>query len=71
MPDQEVIQQNDEHTPLLHMPPRATPLPTGQLFALSLLMTAEPLIGLSILPYINEVCSSFLVWRQAQYPSDE
>jgi len=70
MPAQEVIQQNDERTPLLrkHAPP--TPLPTGQLFALSLLMVAEPLIGLSIVPYINEVCSSFLVWQQAQYSSN-
>jgi len=34
------------------------PLPKGQMFALLLLMTAEPVMGLSILPYINEVCSS-------------
>ena len=59
MPAQEVTQQNDERTPLLLKPPLPTPLPTGQLFALSLLMIAEPLIGLSIVPYINEVCSFF------------
>jgi hypothetical protein len=70
MPAQEVIQQNDEHTPLLRKRANPTPLPTGQLFALSLLMIAEPLNGLSIVPYINEVCSSFLVvWRRAQYAS--
>ena len=70
MPAQEVIRQNDERTPLLLKLAHPTPLPTGQLFALSLLMIAEPLIGLSIVPYINEVCSSFLVWWQAQYASD-
>ena len=70
MPAQEVIQQNDERTPLLRKPAHPTPLPTGQLFALSLLMIAEPLNGLSIVPYINEVCSSLLVWRQGQYASD-
>jgi hypothetical protein len=66
MPAQGVILSNDEHTPLLRKPAQPTPLPKRQLFALSLIMIAEPLNGLSIVPYINEVCS-FLVWKQAQY----
>jgi hypothetical protein len=75
MSSHERIEQNDEGTPLLRV--RETvhpnPLPKGQMFALMLLMTAEPLMGLSILPYITEVCSSLIVWwrGQAEYSGDD
>ncbi len=68
MPVQEPIEQNDERTPLLRKRAHPTPLLTGQTFSLLLLMIAEPVMGLSIMPYINEVCSSsFLVGRQGPY----
>ncbi len=67
MPVQKPLEQNDEHTPLLRERSHPTPLPTGQLFALLLLMIVEPVMGLSIMPYINEVCSSPLVWRHARH----
>ena len=71
MPAQGTIEQNDdlesERIPLLQLAKGAhpTPLPTGQLFALLLLMIAEPVAALSIIPYINEVCSPFRTWPQA------
>ena len=71
MPAQGTIEQNDdselERTPLLQLAKgvNPTPLPTGQLFSLLLLMIAEPVAGLSIMPYINEVCSPFRTWPQA------
>ena len=58
MPDPEPIVQNDEYTPLFRrrVDPTVTPLPATQVFGLSLLLLAEPIMSLSILPYINEVC---------------
>ena len=64
MPSQEPTEQNDERSPLLRQSRHPTPLPAGQLFALLLLMIAEPVMAFSVLPYINEVCP-FLVWHQA------
>jgi len=48
---------NDEYTPLLKDKEHAhpTPLPRGQMISLLLLMISEPLMSLSIMPYINEV----------------
>ena len=57
MSSQELIEQNDESTPLLRETAHPNPLPKGQIFALLLLMTAEPVMSLSIIPYINQVCS--------------
>jgi len=69
MQSQGTIEQNDEseHIPLLPQAKRVhpTPLPTGQLFALLLLMIAEPVTSLSIMPYINEVCFPLHIWPQA------
>jgi len=48
--------ENDEHTPLLQQHRKPTPLPRAQTFSLLLLMIAEPLMSLSIMPYVNEVC---------------
>jgi hypothetical protein len=56
MPGPEPTVQDDEHTPLFRRRVDPTPLPTTQVFGLSLLLLAEPIMGLSILPYINEVC---------------
>lgn len=57
MPDIEpTVQDDDEYTPLFQRPVDPTPLPTTQVFGLSLLLLAEPIMSLSILPYINEVC---------------
>jgi len=64
MSSQELIKQNDESAPLLPEtahPNKPNPLPKGQMFALLLLMTAEPVMGLSIMPYITQVCSSLLI----------
>ena len=61
MPSQDLIERNDESAPLLGETTQPNQLPKGQMFALLLLMTAEPLMGLSIIPYINEVCFSVLV----------
>ena len=66
MPSQELTEQDDERSPLIRQSRHPTPLPAGQLFALLLLMIAEPVMAFSVLPYINEVCLSFLVWHQAQ-----
>jgi len=52
---------NDEHTPLLQQRRKPTPLPRGQTFALLLLMTAEPLMSLSIMPYVSELVSKLPV----------
>jgi hypothetical protein len=63
MPAQESIEHGDERTPLLKERKYVTvptPLPTGQISSLLLLMIAEPVMSMSILPYINEVCSSSL-----------
>jgi hypothetical protein len=38
------------------------------MFALLLLMTAEPLVCLSIMPYITEVCSYFVYGGGASMP---
>jgi hypothetical protein len=54
MPNADSTMQDDEHIPLLQS--RPTPLPARQMSALMLLLLAEPIMGLSILPYINEVC---------------
>ena len=56
MSSQELIEQDEESAPLLGETTHPNPLPKRQMFALLLLMTAEPLMGLSIMPYINEVC---------------
>ena len=56
MSSQELIEQDEESAPLLGETTHPHPLPKRQMFALLLLMTAEPLMGLSIMPYINEVC---------------
>ena len=56
MSSQELIEQDEENAPLLGEISHSNPLPKGQMFALLLLMTAEPLMSLSIMPYINEVC---------------
>ena len=62
MPAQETIEQDNERTPLLPARRYPTPLPTGQMSALMFLMIAEPMMSVCIMPYINEVCSPFLVW---------
>jgi hypothetical protein len=59
--------QGDERTPLIRSRVELTPLPTRQLFILTLLMITQPLMSLSILPYINEVCYSFLFWSLLKY----
>ena len=63
MPVQEPTEQNDahEHTPLLRGHVTPTPLPARQMFGLLALLLAEPVMCMSILPYINEVCPAFLV----------
>ena len=61
MSSQKLIEQNDESAPLLRETAHPNPLPKGQMFALLLLMTAEPVMGLSIMPYINQVRSSLLI----------
>ena len=53
---QELTEQNDERSPLLRRSGYRTPLPAGPLFALLFLMIAEPVMALSVMPYINEVC---------------
>ena len=63
MPAQELAEQNDERSPLLRQSEHRTPLPAGPLFALLLLMIAEPVMALCVMPYINEVCPSLLVER--------
>jgi len=68
MPAQELNEQNDERSPLLRQSGHPTPLPSGQLLALLLVMITEPLMAFSVMPYINEVRPSSLVWRQVQYP---
>jgi hypothetical protein len=50
-------EHDDERAPLLERV-HPTPLPKGQMFAMLLLMMAEPTISLSIMPYINEVGSA-------------
>jgi hypothetical protein len=53
----------DEETPLLHnadAPRKATPLPVTQISILLLLLLAEPITSLSINPYINQVCFSYI-----------
>jgi hypothetical protein len=62
MPTQETFECNDERTPLLPEREYPTPLPTGQMFSLLLLMIAEPVMSVSIMPYITEVRSSFHLW---------
>ena len=71
MSSQELIEQDDERVPLLRGTAHPTPLPKGQMFALLLLMTAEPLMGWSIMPYITEVCCSSLVRRRGQYAGND
>ena len=71
MSSQELIEQDDESVPLLRGTAHPNPLPKGQMSALLLLMTAEPLMGLSIMPYITEVCSSLLVRRRGQYAGND
>ena len=61
MSSQELIEQNDESAPLLQETAHPNSLPKGQMFALLLLMTAEPVMVFSILPYINQVCSTLLI----------
>ena len=61
MPVKEPTEQNDEHTSLLPGHVRPTPLPAGQMFALLSLLLAEPVMCMSILPYINEVCPALVV----------
>ena len=53
MPAQELTEQNDERSPLLRRSGYRTPLPAGPLFALLFLMIAEPVMALSVMPYIN------------------
>ena len=57
----QTTEQDDEHTLLLRRPVRPTPLPTGQMFALWMLLLAEPVMSMSIFPYINEVRPSFAI----------
>jgi len=57
----QTTEQDDERTPLLRRPVRPTPLPTGQMFALWMLLLAEPVMSMSIFPYINEVRPSFFI----------
>jgi hypothetical protein len=62
MADTELTGQNGENIPLLQRgvdPTGPTPLPRGQMFGLLSLLLAEPVMCLSIMPYINEVCSRF------------
>jgi hypothetical protein len=61
MPAQELTEQDDERSHLLRRSGHPTPLPAGPLFALLLLMIAEPVMALFVMPYINEVSPSFLV----------
>jgi len=68
---QGLTEQADETAPLLRETAHPNPLPKGQMFASLLLMTAEPLMGLSIMPYITEVCPSLLVWRRGQYAGND
>lgn len=50
-------EQDDERAPLLQTRKRVdpTPLPAGRMFGLLSLLLAEPIMSMSILPYINEV----------------
>lgn len=53
----------DEETPLLqnaNAPRKATPLPVTQISILLLLLLTEPITSLSINPYINQVCFSYI-----------
>lgn len=53
----------DEETPLLqnaNAQRKATPLPVTQISILLLLLLAEPITSLSINPYINQVCVSYI-----------
>jgi len=54
-------EQGDERAPLLQTRKRVdpTPLPARQMFGLLSLLLAEPIMSLSILPYINEVRPAF------------
>ena len=57
----QTAEQDDEHTTLLPRPVGPTPLPTGQMFGLWSLLLAEPVMSLSIFPYINEVRPLFVI----------
>lgn len=62
-------EQDDEHTPLLRRFVGPTPFPTGQMFGLWPLLLAEPVMWMSVFPYINEVRPSFVI--QAPRRSNE
>lgn len=57
----QTAEQDDEHTALLRGPVGPTPLPTGQMFGLWSLLLAEPVMSMSIFPYINEVRPLFII----------
>ncbi|KAI9507533.1 MFS general substrate transporter [Russula earlei] len=57
MPAHEHTKPNDERAPLLRERVHPTPLPKSQIIPLLLLMITEPVMSLSIMPYINELVS--------------